>query len=271
MKKRLIAALVCAAIFTPSAISAQSLLGILGNGGSSGGGLLDSVGSTAGSLLSPVTAATSGGPVSLEVGGSSGLVSIGIGGSEPLASVSVLGSSGIADINLDLGDVGAGVAVGGPDLLDVDIRLPGGSSGGDGGNGGNGGNGNGGGNGNNGGNGSNGGYVVINRGGGGGGGFGSTSTACANTNPNQLISLFQQSKLSGWNRASSIQLIPLRVCREVRNQIGSWLAANPQYHSLVGAVARDSLINAALSRTQYQPGHVLGVQQQGQTLMVYVF
>lgn len=139
MSKRLISALVFAVIFIPSAAPAQSLLGILGGGDSSGGGLLDSVGNAAGGLLASVTGATSGGPVGLDVGGSGGLVSVGIGGSEPLASVSVLGPSGIADIDVNLGDVGAGVTVGGPDLIDVDIRLPRGADGGDGGNGGNGG------------------------------------------------------------------------------------------------------------------------------------
>lgn len=275
MSKRLISSLVFAVIFIPSAAPAQSLLGILGGGDSSGGGLLDSVGNAAGSLLAPVTGATSGGPVGLDVGGSGGLVSVGIGGSEPLASVSVLGPSGIADIDVNLGDVGAGVTVGGPDLIDVDIRLPRGADGGDGGNGGNGGGAGGGNNGNHGNNGSDGGYVVINRGGGGGGGggvsFGSASTACANTNANQLVALFQQSRPATWRQARHIELVPLRVCREIRNQIGAWLAANPRYHSLVGSVARDQRIQSVLAGTQYQPGHVLGVQQQGSTLVVYVF
>ena len=169
------------------------------------------------------------------------------------------------------------MTVGGPDLIDVDIRLPRGADGGDGGNGGNGGGGGGGNNGNHGNNGSDGGYVVINRGGGGGGGggggvsFGSASTACANTNANQLVALFQQSRPATWRQARHIELVPLRVCREIRNQIGAWLAANPRCHSLVGSVARDQRIQSVLAGTQYQPGHVLGVQQQGSTLVVYVF
>jgi hypothetical protein len=40
---------------------------------------------------------------------------------------------------------------------------------------------------------------------------------------------------------------------------------------MVGAVSGDSLINAALSRTKYRPGNVLGVQASGPTLTVYVF
>lgn len=65
--------------------------------------------------------------------------------------------------------------------------------------------------------------------------------------------------------------MPIKVCNEVRRQIAGWLAGNGDYQRMVGAVASDPLINAALSRGKYQPGHVLGVDASGQTLTVYVF
>jgi hypothetical protein len=236
----------------------DSLLGVVGGRDS---GVLITIGEDAGSS----------GAVNLGVGGRDGLVSAAVGsGSRPLVDASVLGPRGIADVDVDLGDVRGNVNVGGRGLIDIDLDLPNGGDGGDGGNGGGGNNGGNGGNGNNGGNGTNGrnGGVVI---GYGSYGAGSGSAACATSDPNQLVSLFQGTSLSGWNRASNIQLIPVQVCSEVRGQVAAWLAANPSYHNLVGAVASDALINAALSRTRYQPGHVLGVQRQGQTLMVYVF
>lgn len=311
LKKSAIISATLLALLLPSMASGQGLLdGVLapvdGLVGSATGALGSVTGAAAGlglpdSVLAPVDGVvgnatgalgsvrqTASGMVDIGgIGQGGSLLSLSTGGSDPLLSTSILGPNGIADINVNLGDVGAGVSVGGPNLVDVDIRLPnigigGGGNGNNGNNGSNGSNGNNGNNGggNNGQNGYNGGgggggYVVIQRGGGGGSGggamFGSNSSACANTNPNQLVALFQQSKIAGWNRAQHVQLIPIRVCREIRNQIGAWLAANPQYHSLVGAAARDRLIQSALAGTSYQPGHILGVQQQGQTLMVYVF
>jgi hypothetical protein len=94
------------------------------------------------------------------------------------------------------------------------------------------------------------------------------AAACSGYDSNQLVALFSK---SDWHRAIGIQLIPIKVCADLRRQVANWLAANGQYHQLVGAVAQDPLINAALSRTQYRPGHVLGVHRQGSTLMVYVF
>lgn len=86
-----------------------------------------------------------------------------------------------------------------------------------------------------------------------------------------MIGIFQSTKLRGWNRATNIQLVPIRVCADLRRQIANWLASNSDYHRMIGAVSGDALINAALSRSKYQPGHVLGVQASGATLTVYVF
>ena len=193
--------------------------------------------------------------------------------------MSLGGSGGLLDVNANVGDaLDANINVGGGGgLIGIDIGIGGGGGGGKGGPGGNGGNGGNGGaggpGGNNGLNGTNGNgqTILANTGKGGTGGSSAGGNACAGTNPNQLISVFQQTQMSGWNRASSIQLIPIRVCAEMRRQVGNWLAANSSYQQMVGAIASDALISAALSRTNYQPGHVLGVQRQGSTLMVYVF
>lgn len=278
--KRYFAVLAFSVMLVPTMAQAQLLDGLTGGGGLLGGGgggsessLLGVVGGAdSGALVTLGDNAGSSGAVNLGVGGSEGLVTANLGsGSEPTVSASVLGPSGIVGANLNLGDVGVGANVGGPGLIDVDIRLPRGADGGNGNNGGNGGNGNNGGNGGFGffGNNGGGGTTIVRTGS--GSGFGSNSAACAGSNPNQLLSLFQNTNMNGWNRASSIQLIPIKVCRDIRAQMANWLAANQGYRNMVGQVAGDPLIAAALSRTSYQPGHVLGVQREGQTLMVYVF
>ncbi|WP_297113505.1 hypothetical protein [uncultured Devosia sp.] len=278
--KRLIAAVMVSAVLMPSLASAGGLLdGVLGGDDAGGSSVLGIVGDGDSGALVTLNSGNAGdsGLVNVGLGGSDGVVTANVGGgSAPIVDASVLGPQGIADVNANLGGLDTNVNVGGPGSL-VDIDIGGGSSGG--GNGGNGGSGGSGGNGGNGGNGSNGsggstggGTVIIRSG-------GSTSAPasagitamCADANPSQLMALFQKSSTRGWNRASGIQLIPIKVCADLRRQMANWLAANGEYHRLLGAVAQDPLINAALSRTQYRPGHVLGVHKQGTTLMVYVF
>ena len=229
---------------------------------SGGGGLIGDGDSGAAITISSGSAGESG-AVNLGLGGGGGnVVDANIGGSHTLG-VNVntrdgieVGTRGLVDSKVNLGGSGGlltvGVGVGGP--------RGNGNNGNNGTNGTNGNRGNNGGGGifqSNGSNGNNGGFVA--------------SAACAGTNPNQLISLFESTRIRNWNRATNIQLIPVPVCAEVRRQLAGWLAGNQDYHRLVGAVSSDSLINAALSRTKYQPGHVLGVQSTGSTLTVYVF
>ena len=252
--KRMIAAVMVSVVLFPAMASAEGLLG-----GSSGvGGLL---GGDSGGLvtLESGNAGTSG-LVNVGIGGSEGLVTANVGANDPVIGAQVLGPQGIVDVDLDLGDVGANINVGGPNLIDVDIDLP---NGGNGGNGGSGGNGNDGSNGNSGADG----RSIFSS----GSSTNAITAACAGYTSNQLLALFNQSTIQGWNRASGIQLIPIRVCADLRRQIANWLAGNGDYHRLMGAVAQDPLVNAALSRTQYRPGHVLGVHREGSTLMVYVF
>lgn len=267
-------------VTVPTTASAQNLLGgLLGGGDKQQGD----------SILGVVGTSGSGSLVTVGSGGKDGLVSVNVntGGSKPLVDASVLGPSGVADVNVNLGGVGASVNVLGPEtLVDVSVttsrdrpdrpgtpdtprrpdmprtpdsprtpdtpwtpdtprtpdtlntpltpRNP----------------------------------VTPTWGSGGGSGL---NAVCSGVSSAQLVALFQSSSLNNWNRASNIQLVPMPVCAQVRNQVAQWLAANRNYHRLVGMVASDGLISAALSRTRYQPGHVLGVQQQGSTLLVYVF
>lgn len=203
----------------------------------------------AGSLLGILGSPDSGSLVTVGRGdaGNTGVVNVGLGGGDgQLVDANIGGATPL---------VGANVSVGGPGgVISIDIGAGGpvgpgvpGVPGAPGGNG------------------------QIAHGGGSGGAFPSGSGACAGTNPNQLLGLFQQTEIGSWNRASNIQIVPIKVCADMRRQVGNWLAGNGSYHRMVAAVASDSLISAALNRTRYQPGHVLGVQRQGPTLLVYVF
>jgi hypothetical protein len=158
------------------------------------------------------------------------------------------GVGGLLDANVNVGGKNG--------LIDVGLGLGGGSTNGGGGTGGGSGGGNGG--------------TWLSSGGSSSPSF-TAGQSCTGVNPNQLIGLFQSTRLRGWNRATNIQLVPIRVCSDLRRQVSSWLAGNSEYHRMIGAVSSDALINAALSRGNYQPGQVLGVQASGTTLTVYVF
>lgn len=269
--KRTLAILLAAYSMT-SVSFADSLLGIIGD--SDSGSLITLGGGEAGNS----------GLVNLGLGGGDGNVldaNIGRSGSGSLvdANVSLGGSAGLVDVTAGVGNiVDANVNVGGPNgLIGVDIGIGGPGTGGPGGPGGPGTPGGPGGPGNPGGPGGPGGvppgFVVVRGGGGSGSGvmIGSNRASCANTNTAQLLELFNSTKMQGWNRADGIQLIPIKVCAEIRQQLANYLVANGNYHSMVQAVASDPLIRAALSRTRYQPGHVLGVQKSGSQLTVFVF
>lgn len=115
-------------------------------------------------------------------------------------------------------------------------------------------------------------------GGGGGGGGGSSGGGiavpnngqlCGTAAADQLMRLFQASRTNGWSRARQVQLVPLRVCAQTRGALANRLVTDGRYHQLVSAVAGNASIRGALGR--YEPGHVLGVVEQGQVLTVYVF
>lgn len=218
------------------------------------------------------------GTATITSGGDNGLLNVNANIGDGLATTSVgVGGSGGSLVNATV-DVGNGVGVG----VDVALGLPGlpGLPGGN-----NGANGNNGTNGTNGANGLNGvntsnGVTTFysisgsagGRQGGGGGGFAlNYPSACRGALPGQLMGLFGASDIKGWDRASTIQLVPLKVCPAVRKDMARALAIDPDYRHLVSAVARDPLVSETLRRTRYQPGHVLAVQRSGDMLRVYVF
>ena len=57
----------------------------------------------------------------------------------------------------------------------------------------------------------------------------------------------------------------------MRAKVASALRASGQAGYLQGAVQQDALIQASLSRSNYGANRVLGVQQNGRQLTVFVF
>jgi len=259
--KRIIAAVLVSAVLMPAAASAQGLLGGVLGGGSGGSSVLGLVGDGDSGALITVESGNAGtsGTVNIGLGGSEGLVTANAGAGERSIGAQVLGPSSVVGFDVNMGDTGAGVELGGPNIIDVTLNTPGGNDGSNGSNGSNGANGNGGP------------FPIFNRGTSGSSSPAPVTAACSGYDSNQLLSVFNNSTVRGWNSANGIQLVPIKVCADLRRQMANWLQANGEYHRLVGAVAEDPLINAALSRTRYGPGHVLGVHKQGSTLMVYVF
>ena len=173
--------------------------------------------------------------------------------------------SGILGSNLT-----AGLNLGG---LQLDLTIPGiddllGGGGGGGGGGGNGGGGNGG----NGGN-----------GGGGSGGNGSTrvgslgdfAVKCSIDQGRQVLELatkakFSRSSVADWQRASGVQIIPVKLCPSAKLQVVQIFNASGKIQSLHQAVSGDMLIMASLQRAGRDAGDVFAVQRNGSQLIVYV-
>ncbi len=242
----------------------------------------------------------------VSVGGSGGLVKVdtNVGGGLVDADVSIGNGRDVVDVDVDVGSGGDG-----GERPDGDGEGPGGVNGGvDNGDGDDGSGGNGGGNGgsqggdnaggsggDNGDNdGSSGGGTDNNNGGGTGGNNGGSTgnnsggsvsgrsipvgagggggVSCSGTNTGQLVSLFKNTRMQNWNRARNVQVMPIRVCAALRNQVADWLISNRSYHQMVGAVAGHRMITETLSQSNFQPGHVLAVHDAGDgKLMVYVF
>jgi hypothetical protein len=281
-----VVALFTAALLTTS-VNAQLLDGVVGDGDSGAAVTIDS------------GEAGDSGAVNLGLGGGDGNVvdanvlpgggggdnnavdaNVSIGGSEGALDVDASVGGGAVDANVNVGGDGGGANV------DVGIGGGGGSTGGGGdgggstdgggnvggGTGGGGGDGTGGGGGN--GGGGTGGGGGNGTGGGNGGGSASLGTgvnACAGVDPNQAVSLFEASALGNWARASNIEIVPIQLCPEARQQVANYLRSSGKYGALQNAVLSDQLISAALSRSSYDPSRVLGVDQNGSSLTVYVF
>lgn len=244
-----------------------------GDGGLLGGGGADSVvtlssGSASDSGLVNVGLgsggdSSSGNILDVNLGGKSSTgtlanVNVGSGGSGGGkgslldADVDLLGGGELADIDLDLGGDG---------LLDIDIDL------------GLGGNGKDGKDGKDGRNGRNG--FSFSGGGGGGGGFGA-SARCVGADGRQVLQLaarqtVNRSTISSWRRASNVQIVPIRLCPNIRRQVAAALDSSSKVNAIRGAAHSDALINASLSRTNYSARNIFAVQRSGSQLTVYVY
>ncbi|SEQ03612.1 hypothetical protein SAMN05428969_1645 [Devosia sp. YR412] len=251
------------------------------------GGLLG--GDGLGSVLNVDSGAASNqGLVNVGLGGGGGnILDVNLGGSSaPIADVSVSNNNGGLGVGADVlsgtatADIGVGggsnllttnVGLGGDNLVNLSIGLPGstpgtpGAPGTPGTNGRNGNNGNGvtANNGNNGVNGNNGINGNNSRG---------VAAACDGMPANQVTRLLQSTRFdSSWSRASGVKVQPIAVCSDVRQWLTSQLSGSNLGAALRSAVQSDSLVNASLSRTSYGADRVLAVKQSGSQLIVYVY
>ncbi|MGB3027515.1 hypothetical protein, partial [Paradevosia shaoguanensis] len=123
-----------------------------------------------------------------------------------------------------------------------------------------------------------GGGLALNGGGGGGGaaGFAVTGPGCTNANGAQVLQLVAGSKYSnrmvnGWSQATNIEVVPLKVCASARSSLAAAAASNQTFGLMQQAVAGDPLISTSLNRAKSNAGRVLGVNQAGKTVTVYVY
>lgn len=191
-----------------------------------------------------------GNVLDVNVGGSSNdLASANINtGNGINANANLLGSGGVnADLNL-LGNgniVSANVGVGGLGV-DIGIGTPGGP-------------------GNPGGPGGPGGVVAL-------AGLTQADLACVGPDGSRILQLAgSSSNPRSWQRASNVQIVPVRLCPDVRRKIAAALRKSGVGGVIWGAVSQDALILASLSRTSYGVDDVFAVQQSGRQLTVFVF
>lgn len=77
--------------------------------------------------------------------------------------------------------------------------------------------------------------------------------------------------VSGWQRASNVQIRPMRMCPDADRQVHRVLDASDKMILLHSLVARDPLIMASLQRTRFDQDDVFAVERRGNMLLVYVF
>jgi len=82
---------------------------------------------------------------------------------------------------------------------------------------------------------------------------------------------YTRQAFNSWARAANVQVVPVKVCAQIRRQLNNATMANASIGALRGVAAADPLISTSLSRTRYNAGNVLGVAQRNGTLTVYVY
>jgi hypothetical protein len=272
-------------ILLTSALLAVTAFGVGGSQAQTLGGLIGDKGSDSLVTLGSADAGDSG-AVNVGLGGES-LADVNLGsGSDNLGDVNISSDDGqgLADVGVDLGDdvtaraglagddglavldtgfgdtLGAGAAVGGDNLLDLDFGVD--STGGAGGSG-------------------TGGGVGVGVAALGNGADGS-GAAAVGAGCDSGISSSQASKLirsgdysarsvSSWSGASSVELTRVAMCPQMRAQVEAALSRSGLAGQIQQAALGDSLVSASLSRTHYDAGDVLAIRHSGSKLIVYVY
>ena len=105
---------------------------------------------------------------------------------------------------------------------------------------------------------------------------GGVAVNCSLAEGQQVLQLAAQgevsrSAISGWQRAANVQILPVQLCPQTRQQVASILSASGKINALQSAVASDMLIAASLNRSRYDARDVFAVSRQGGQLQVYVY
>ncbi len=102
------------------------------------------------------------------------------------------------------------------------------------------------------------------------------SAACRKADLSAIAALLQNRGYSArtlysWRRAANVQLVPIKMCAQLKAGIRRAAANNGTIRSVQTLAASDPLISASLGRTRYGVANVLGVDQSNGMLSVYVY
>jgi hypothetical protein len=82
---------------------------------------------------------------------------------------------------------------------------------------------------------------------------------------------YSRQSFSSWSHAAGVQVVPVRVCPQIKGALSRAAASNASIGMMRGVAAADPLISASLNRTRHGVDDVLGVAQQNGMLTVYVY
>ena len=107
------------------------------------------------------------------------------------------------------------------------------------------------------------------------GSLGDFAVKCSIAQGRQALELaakakFSRSSVADWQRASGVQIIPVKLCPSARLQVTQIFNASGKIQSLHQAVSGDMLIMASLQRAGRDANDVFAVQRKGSQLLVYV-
>jgi hypothetical protein len=82
---------------------------------------------------------------------------------------------------------------------------------------------------------------------------------------------YDRHTLRAWQRADNVQVVPVRVCPQLRTSLRREAATSGTMRLVQSMAAADPLVNASLGRARLSAGNVLAVDQARGTLTVYVY